>query len=140
MAKLLGLDKVARLFQIIKTNGGIRSSLYKLYRFDDLRLGVLVGSDKYGNKYFENDMYFVGRNRWVEYAPAVGTDYDGSMVPPEWFGWLHHKTDEPPTVKPPVSHPWMLNHEANPSGSTDAYYPYTTTKPKIQAWVAAQET
>ena len=37
-----------------------------------------------------------GRNRWVEYAPAVGTDYDGSMVPAEWYGWLHHKADETP--------------------------------------------
>ena len=33
MAKLIGLDKVARLFQILKTNGGIRASLYKLYRY-----------------------------------------------------------------------------------------------------------
>ena len=37
-----------------------------------------------------------GRNRWVEYAPAVGTDYDGSMVPAEWYGWLHYKADETP--------------------------------------------
>ena len=33
MAKLIGLDKVARLFQMMKTNGGIRASLYKLYRY-----------------------------------------------------------------------------------------------------------
>ena len=32
----------------------------------------------------------------MEYAPAAGTDYDGSMVPAEWYGWLHHKADETP--------------------------------------------
>ena len=26
----------------------------------------------------------------------MGTDYDGSMVPAEWYGWLHHKSDETP--------------------------------------------
>ncbi|KAF0306968.1 putative NADH dehydrogenase [ubiquinone] 1 alpha subcomplex subunit 12 [Amphibalanus amphitrite] len=135
MAKLVGLDKVARIFQILKSNGGIRASLYKLYRFDDLKLGTHVGTDKYGNKYFENNMYFVGRNRWVEYAPAVGTDYDGSMVPAEWFGWLHYKTDETPIQKPPVRYAWQRDHEANPSGTADAYYPYSTTRPKVEAWV-----
>lgn len=40
---------------------------------DDLKPGVQVGEDKYGNKYFENNRYFYGRNRWVEYAPKYGT-------------------------------------------------------------------
>ena len=34
--------------------------IYFITRFDDLKLGKHVGTDKYGNKYFENDMYFVG--------------------------------------------------------------------------------
>jgi NADH:ubiquinone oxidoreductase subunit len=25
-------------------------------------------------------------------------DYDGSMIPAEWFGWMHHKTDAPPSL------------------------------------------
>lgn len=33
MAKFIGLDKLARLFSIIKDNGGIRGSLRALYRF-----------------------------------------------------------------------------------------------------------
>jgi len=40
----------------------------------------------------------LGRNRWVIYNPKNGLEYDGSMVPAEWFGWLHYKTDFPPTV------------------------------------------
>lgn len=40
---------------------------------DELKDGKLVGTDKYGNKYFENPRYFYGRNRWVEYSPKYGT-------------------------------------------------------------------
>lgn len=36
---------------------------------DELKIGNLVGTDKYGNKYYENPRFFYGRNRWVEYAP-----------------------------------------------------------------------
>lgn len=62
-------------------------------RMDELKDGTLVGTDKYGNKYFENNRYFYGRNRWVEYAPKQGMNYDGSQIPAEWFGWMHYKTD-----------------------------------------------
>lgn len=88
-----------------------------LHRQDDLKTGDLIGEDKYGNKYFENKMFFygryiglfarqwinygvelffAGRNRWVEYNEKLALDYDGSQVPAEWFGWLHYKTDLPP--------------------------------------------
>ena len=40
---------------------------------------------------------FAGKNRWVAYNEKSGMEYDGSMVPAEWFGWLHYKTDFPPT-------------------------------------------
>jgi len=61
------------------------------FRNDDLKIGTLVGIDKYGNKYFENPYYFYGRNRWIEFAPHVNMDYDGSMIPAEWYGWMHYK-------------------------------------------------
>lgn len=63
-------------------------------RNDDLKLGCLVGTDKYGNKYYENPYYFYGRNRWVEYSEHVHMDYDGSQIPAEWFGWMHYKVCE----------------------------------------------
>ena len=65
-------------------------------------------------------------------------DYDASMIPAEWFGWMHHKTDTPPTIKPPIKYDWMKPHEGagyNLSGTKDAYVPYSTMKPKIQSWV-----
>lgn len=54
-------------------------------------MGKLVGVDKYGNKYFENPYYFYSRSRWVEFVDHQHLEYDGSQVPPEWFGWLHYK-------------------------------------------------
>ncbi|XP_076357417.1 NADH dehydrogenase (ubiquinone) B17.2 subunit [Tachypleus tridentatus] len=135
MAKLIGLDKIKRCFDIIRQNGGILGSFLKLYRTDDLKQGTLVGVDKYGNKYFENNMYFYGRNRWVEYSEAVNMDYDGSQVPAEWHLWLHYMTDNSPTKVPTVQHRWMIDHVENKSGTSEAYYPYSTTKPKIETWI-----
>lgn len=132
--KWLGLDKLATLGRIIKQNGGIRGSLYTFYRTDDLKEGKLVGTDAYGNKYYENQMYFYGRDRWVIYSEKVGMEYDGSQIPAEWFGWMHHKTDIPPTEKPPVQHDWMLTHAMNKSGTKEQYVPYSTTKPKVLSW------
>jgi NADH dehydrogenase (ubiquinone) 1 alpha subcomplex subunit 12 len=29
---------------------------------------------------------------------------------------------------------WMADHSENLSGTTDAYMPYSTTRPKVEAW------
>ena len=117
----------------------------------------MIGVDKYGNKYYENRRYFFGRSRWIIYNDEkYHLDYDGSQVPAEWYGWLHYKTDLPPTVvretsstnilyvfhlnlfsvhqKPPVTYDWVVDHTENLSGTSGAWVPYSTTKPKIQAW------
>ncbi|CAG0901362.1 unnamed protein product [Darwinula stevensoni] len=135
MSKLIGMDKLRNLLKSIKHAGGLRAAAYRLYRFNDLRWGQYVGEDKYGNKYYENKFFFMGRSRWVEYPPNVGTDYDASMVPAEWYGWLHYKTDNLPTKVPPVKYPWMLEHSPNTSGSNQAYFPYSTTRQKIEPWL-----
>ncbi|XP_022124938.1 probable NADH dehydrogenase [ubiquinone] 1 alpha subcomplex subunit 12 [Pieris rapae] len=135
IAKFLALDKVATFFNIIKQNGGIRGSLYKLYRQDELKDGTLVGKDKFGNKYFENPRYFYGRNRWVEYSDKFHMNYDGSQVPAEWYGWLHYKTDLPPHLDPNrPQYKWMNDWNENISGTTGQYTPYSTTRPKVEAW------
>uniref|UniRef100_A0A1B6CM35 NADH dehydrogenase [ubiquinone] 1 alpha subcomplex subunit 12 n=1 Tax=Clastoptera arizonana TaxID=38151 RepID=A0A1B6CM35_9HEMI len=103
---------------------------------DELKWGTCVGEDKYGNKYFENNYYFYGRNRWVEFSPKVGWDYDGSQIPAEWYGWMHYKTDLIPTKDPArPKYSWMSDHIENKSGTNDCYVPYSTTQPKIEAWV-----
>jgi NADH dehydrogenase (ubiquinone) 1 alpha subcomplex subunit 12 len=79
---------------------GVRGTMLKLYKMRTLKFGRLVGTDKAGNQYFENaEDYPYLQHRWVEY---VGNkpwyEIDSSNVPPEWHGWLHGVTAEPPTA------------------------------------------
>lgn len=131
---ITGLDKAQRLIQIIEHNGGILNSLKKFYLQDDLKIGTLVGVDEFGNKYYENPYYFVPRNRWVEFNEKVWLDYNASQIPPEWHRWMTHMTEYPPTVEKPVQHKWMLEYSENKTGTSDAYMPHNTVKPKIQSW------
>uniref|UniRef100_A0A182YN83 NADH dehydrogenase [ubiquinone] 1 alpha subcomplex subunit 12 n=1 Tax=Anopheles stephensi TaxID=30069 RepID=A0A182YN83_ANOST len=108
MARFVGLDKLGKLFNYVRDNGGIRASLYKLYRMDEMKSGRLVGEDKYGNKYYEDPSQFYGRNRWTDLPP----NRDGN--------------------RPHYS--WMIDHSENVSGTKDAYMPYSTTRPKVEAW------
>ncbi|XP_011169536.1 NADH dehydrogenase [ubiquinone] 1 alpha subcomplex subunit 12 [Solenopsis invicta] len=134
-AKLLGLDKAATLLRTVRDHGGIIGSIKTLFRVDELKSGTLVGEDKYGNRYYENNAHFVGRNRWIIYADKVGLNYDGSQVPAEWYGWLHYKTDLPPHKDPSrPKYKWMQDHQQNMSGTDQAYMPYSTTRPKIEPW------
>lgn len=132
---ITGLDKAINLAKIVEHNGGLLKSLKKVYYQDDLKIGTLVGTDKFGNKYFENPYYFVPRNRWVEFNEKIGLDYNASQIPPEWHRWMTHMTEYPPTVDKPVSHPWMLDHQENQTGTSGAYLAYSTVRPKVQAWV-----
>jgi len=133
--KYFGVDKFVRGVKIIEETGGIAHTFNKLWRFDTLKSGTLVGTDEFGNSYFENNRYFFGRNRWVEYAPHVGFHYDASQIPPKWYGWLHYKTDLLPhedEARP--NYPWILEACENVTGTREAYAPYSTVPPKIKQW------
>ena len=40
----------------------------------------------------------VGQHRWVEYAGNKNFyEVDASYIAPEWHGWIHGTTAEPPT-------------------------------------------
>lgn len=100
-----------------------------------MKSGTLVGVDGFGNRYYENNYYGFGKNRWVEYADNVGLEYDASQITPRWNGWIHHKTDYLPheDAGRPI-YDWMLPASENQTFRKDAYVPYSTTKPKIEAW------
>lgn len=85
------------------------------------RRGILVGTDGLGNRYFRSGKpgKWGREERWVLYA---GED-EGSLVPPEWHGWLHHRAAEPPTVTPPVQRSWQKPHTPNVTGTEAAYRP-----------------
>jgi NADH:ubiquinone oxidoreductase subunit len=82
---------------------------------DTLFRGRSVGTDEYGNRYYQSRN---GKRRWVLYKGTV----EGSRVPPEWNGWLHHTFKDPP-AGPGKARPWEKDHLPNLSGTEGAYHP-----------------
>ena len=78
--------------------------------------GRKVGSDNFGNRYFENRS---GSRRWVIYNGTV----EASRVPADWHGWLHHTFKEPPTRAAFKVKSWEKEHLPNMSGTEGAYRP-----------------
>jgi len=54
------------------------------------------------------DSFSLGRHRHVVYADTK--DWDASTVPPEWHAWLHHMSDDVPTVVKPVKPVYKMDH------------------------------
>jgi NADH:ubiquinone oxidoreductase subunit len=98
--------------------------------------GVAVGTDAFGNRYYQNKD---GSRRWVVYNGTV----EASRVPPDWHGWLHHTYPEPPTKAPFKVKSFEAPHKPNLTGTDGAYRPdgslaRTGTRPPAtgdyQAW------
>lgn len=85
-------------------------------RFYTWRHGQRVGEDAEGNVYYQTPD---GVRRWVIYNGEA----EASRIAPEWHGWLHHTWQQPPTVAPLVSRPWVKPHQPNLTGSDLAYHP-----------------
>lgn len=49
-------------------------------------------------------------------------------------------TDTPPSVEPPIQRSWMSDHRENATGTSRRYVPYSTTRPKIEAWTPPKAT
>lgn len=82
--------------------------------------GTLVGSDEFGNRYYEARRVRAGethKRRWVIYHGIV----DASKVPPAWHGWLHYTLDAPLSEK--KRYPWQRTHQPNLTGTVGRYLP-----------------
>ncbi|AHB48539.1 NADH-ubiquinone oxidoreductase [Hyphomicrobium nitrativorans NL23] len=89
------------------------------------RQGRFIGSDEFGNRYYEQ-IEGKGRpgplgrqRRWVTYIDLA----EASKVPPEWHGWLHYIVDVPPTEERYTPRPWEKPHRPNMTGTPEAYRP-----------------
>jgi len=111
------LSGAIKKFQEMQRKEGFAGAYNKVRMESTLRRGTFVGTDRNGNKYYENlDMPY-GRTRWVEYPTpdgtwAIETKFDGTMVSPEWYGWLHYTHDKPgPQVTKEYEKPFRQDHE-----------------------------
>ena len=89
--------------------------------FDVKRRSMLIGSDEYGNQYYEDRKPSVsGRHRrYVIYKGLA----EPSKVPADWHGWLHHTFEHPPTVEPLSRRSWEIDHSPNMTGTPYAEKP-----------------
>jgi NADH dehydrogenase (ubiquinone) 1 alpha subcomplex subunit 12 len=67
--------------------------------------------------------------QWV-----IGIFINPSPIISRRHRWLHYMTDDTPVDVPPPERKWRIDHIENLSGTKQEYVPYSTTKPKIEAW------
>jgi NADH:ubiquinone oxidoreductase subunit len=84
------------------------------------RKGARVGSDSFGNIYYEERG---GPRRWVIYRELA----EPSLVPPAWHGWLHHTVDVPPNEEDYDPRRWQQAPLPNLTGTALAYRPPGST-------------
>ena len=91
-----------------------------LLRLSSALSGRKVGTDRFGNVYYEgrrNQPIYNRPRRWVLFARAK----EATLVPPEWHVWLHHTAAAPlPEQK---RYAWQLEHQPNLTGTPHAYRP-----------------
>jgi NADH:ubiquinone oxidoreductase subunit len=95
---MTGKNFLKRLSEVTRKEGWF-GAYNKLRMESTFRKGTLVGTDANGNKYYQDLEAPYGRTRWVEYPTMPGVfgidlKFDGSMVSPEWHGWLHYMHDK----------------------------------------------
>ena len=93
-------------------------------RFHTARNGERVGDDQFGNVYYRSkggaiDPILGFERRWVIYNGEA----EASTIPPGWHGWMHHRTDTPPSQEDYQPFPWQLPHRPNMTGTGAAYHP-----------------
>ena len=91
-------------------------------RFFTWRKGEYVGSDESGNKYYRAKSALprsIAERRWVIYNGYS----EASSIPPGWHGWMHHRVDQPPGKDDYTPREWQKPHQANQTGTPNAYRP-----------------
>ena len=99
-------------------------------RIKTILSGKLIGSDEYGNKYYQNKR----GKRWVIYANEI----DASKIPVEWYSWIHLMPNKIENIHELEKHDWQKPHQPNLTGTDSAYYPNKNnkdaTEKKYKSW------
>ena len=80
------------------------------------RHGQKVGSDVYGNVYYQSKK---GDRRWVIYNGPN----DASRIAPDWYGWMHRQIDDLPDKALPPVPKFHKPPTPNMTGTPNAYRP-----------------
>jgi NADH:ubiquinone oxidoreductase subunit len=89
-------------------------------RLDTWLHGEFVGEDDQGNRYYRAKPGAKKPNRrWVVYNGYP----EPSRIPAGWHGWMHYRTDVPPTEQEYKGWSWQEPHEPNLTGTPLAYRP-----------------
>ncbi len=99
-------------------------------RIKTILFGKFIGSDEYGNKYYESKK----RKRWVIYANEI----DASKIPVEWYSWIHFMPNKIENIHKLEKYDWQKPHQPNLTGTDSAYYPNKNnkdaTEKKYKSW------
>ena len=99
-------------------------------RIKTILFGKLIGSDEYGNKYYQSKK----GKRWVIYANEI----DASKIPVEWYSWIHFMPNKIENIHKLEKYNWQKPHQANLTGTDSAYYPNknnkNATEKKYKSW------
>ncbi|KAH7318134.1 NADH ubiquinone oxidoreductase subunit NDUFA12-domain-containing protein [Stachybotrys elegans] len=114
---------------------GLKESWWNMWYQGDTKFGRLVGTDRAGNKFFEDMEELPLRTRWVQFAKH---DFDAAQIEPGWHAWIGYMVDTPPNADPLLKTGTRKFEPANPAPnytmSRSAFKTYNTVKPKIAAW------
>ena len=88
-----------------------------------LFFGKYVGSDDFGNKYYQSKT----NERWVVYVNNV----EATKITSDWYLWIHHTIDKIPNSKNP-KYSWQKKHQENQTGNQNSFKPVKIRKNNIK--------
>lgn len=90
-----------------------------------------IGTDHLGNSYYiGRKKDYLGRaKRYVIYQDSSN---ESTNVPPLWHAWLHYMIDDVPNGE--SNFDWQQEHQANLSGTENAYDPSTSPGKKVDLY------
>ena len=80
-----------------------------------LFFGKFVGTDEYGNKYYQSK----SNERWVIYSRNV----EATKITSNWFLWMHHTIDKIPEENEQLEFLWQKEHLENQTGTRRRHNP-----------------
>ncbi|KAJ9417719.1 NADH-ubiquinone oxidoreductase [Fusarium oxysporum] len=102
---------------------GIKDYFVQMLYIGDTKAGRLIGTDRAGNKFFENN----------EELPPPNT-----LGRPGWHAWISYSVDKPPTEDPLLQAGVRAFEPSraipNFTQTRGAFKTYNTSKSKISAW------